>query len=217
MPKPSPSKDQMGRSFPNERAMCEAWGVNRVTYRHRIASGWSKEAALTSKATSTSKPCTDHTGQHFSSIKEMCAAWGIATSVYNIRSKKGWSTEEVLTGKRSCTDHTGRKFPTTTAMCKAWSVPRATYIQRRKRGWSLEEALTGNRAHTGHGQPCTDHTGREFPSQAAMLKYWGINRSTFNSRLRCGWTLEEALTGNRKPTASNQQPPEDKEDSDEGK
>lgn len=201
-----PCTDHTGREFESTTAMCKHWGIGAATYRQRILYGWSQEEALTSKVAPTSKPCTDHTGRTFSSVKDMCEAWGIATSVYSTRSKKGWSTEETLTGKRPCTDHTGREFPSQKAMCEAWGIARPTYLQRLKRGWSLEEALTGNRTRKGHSQPCYDHEGREFPSQVAMLEHWGITRAAYNSRLKRGWSLEEALTGNRKP-------PKDKESS----
>lgn len=213
MPNPSPNnegrkrglcKDHLGQTFANQKDMCSHWGVVPSTYRQRVANGHSVKDALTTPAAGSSKPCKDHTGRTFSSIKTMCAAWGVSTSVYNDRAKKGWSVEDSLTGQRSCTDYTGREFPTLTAMCEAWGVSRPTYLQRLKRGWSLEEALTGNHTRIGRGQPCCDHEGREFPSQVAMLAHWGITRAAYNSRLKRGWSLEEALTGNQKP-------PEDKE------
>lgn len=93
-----------------------------------------------------------------------------------------------------CTDHLGNQYPTTSAMCTYWGIPRTTYTQRIKRGWTVEEALTD----TGQCErfiPCTDHTGRKFPSLNAMCRFWYVAKNTYNDRRERGWTLEEALTG----------------------
>lgn len=42
--------------------------------------------------------------------------------------------------------------------------------------------------------PCTDHLGNQFPTTTAMCEHWGVPRATYNSRLRKGWSVEEALT-----------------------
>lgn len=55
----------------------------------------------------------------------------------------------------------------------------------------------------------TDHLGNQFKSVSEMVKYYGIPRPTYISRIKLGWTLEEALTvpvlkegGNYKPNNS---------------
>lgn len=40
----------------------------------------------------------------------------------------------------------------------------------------------------------TDHLGNQFKSVSEMVKYYGIPRPTYISRLKLGWSLEEALT-----------------------
>lgn len=40
----------------------------------------------------------------------------------------------------------------------------------------------------------TDHLGNQFNSVSEMVKYYGIPRPTYISRIKLGWTLEEALT-----------------------
>lgn len=42
--------------------------------------------------------------------------------------------------------------------------------------------------------PCTDHTGRGFPSVSAMCRAWGIPPVHYHNRRRRGWSLERALT-----------------------
>ena len=39
-----------------------------------------------------------------------------------------------------------------------------------------------------------DHTGREFVSITKMCYFWGISEQLYSSRLKAGWSVEEALT-----------------------
>lgn len=98
------------------------------------------------------------------------------------------------------TDHTGQTFRSQAAMCKAWGISPQAYLTRINNGWSLEEALTtpvaSRSAHISE-RSCTDHKGTEYPSHAAMCKHWGVNYTTYTSRIENGWSVEEALTGNR--------------------
>ncbi|ADL36339.1 hypothetical protein bpr_II402 (plasmid) [Butyrivibrio proteoclasticus B316] len=47
---------------------------------------------------------------------------------------------------------------------------------------------------------CCDHLGNPFSSQAAMCKCYGINQSTFVTRIKCGYSLEYALTHPASPS-----------------
>ena len=40
----------------------------------------------------------------------------------------------------------------------------------------------------------TDHLGKEFPSVSEMCRCWGITRSTYNARIKSGYSKEKALT-----------------------
>ena len=55
----------------------------------------------------------------------------------------------------------------------------------------------------------TDHLGNQFKSVSAMTRHYGIPRPTYTSRIKLGWSVEEALTvpvlkegGNYKPNNS---------------
>ena len=41
---------------------------------------------------------------------------------------------------------------------------------------------------------CKDHTGREFASITKMCYFWRISEQLYSSRLKAGWSVEEALT-----------------------
>lgn len=47
----------------------------------------------------------------------------------------------------------------------------------------------------GKSTPVTDHEGTPFPSITAMCREWEVHPQTYSSRLKYGFTQEEALTG----------------------
>lgn len=42
-----------------------------------------------------------------------------------------------------------------------------------------------------------DHKGNRFSSIGKMCGYWGISRNTYYSRIKSGWTMEQALSTER--------------------
>lgn len=45
----------------------------------------------------------------------------------------------------------------------------------------------------GRTKSCTDHLGNRFNSVTEMCKYWKIDRGTYQTRIKTGYTLEQAL------------------------
>lgn len=45
----------------------------------------------------------------------------------------------------------------------------------------------------GRTKSCTDHLGNRFNSVTEMCKYWKIDRGTYQTRIKIGYTLEQAL------------------------
>ena len=61
--------------------------------------------------------------------------------------------------------------------------------------WPLEQALTCPVVKEPKNQKkTTDHLGKEFPSVSEMCRCWGITRSTYNARIKSGYSKEKALT-----------------------
>lgn len=212
-------KDHLGVEYKSQAAMARAWGIDPVLLGTRLKmQGWDVEKALTTphveetenkRKARSSKTCTDHEGNEYGSIREMVDAWGVSRAAYDSRLSHGWTQEEALTGNREavarkgnrfipCTDHTGEQFESRAAMCRAWGVPGLTYKARIEAGWTVEEALTKPVTPGGNKAPCADHTGTEFESISEMCRTWGVQGGTFSTRMRRGWSLEEALTGERK-------------------
>lgn len=197
--------DPYGKVFPSAKAMCEHYGRSYRAYACGLTRGWSKEEALLGKeivSRASKEDRTDHTGKTFDSIKLMCKEYGLDDSTYNNRIKDGWSKEKALTTpvfvpNTDCEDHLGNVFETETDMCRNYNISEGTYRARIRRGWSKEKALT-HKVESVKIE-CEDHLGNKYKSRLEMCKAWGHKDTrTFDARIdKYGWTLEEALTGNR--------------------
>ncbi len=84
-------KDHQGRTYRSEREMCQAYGIDRSRFRHKIAMGATLEEALTPHIV------IDHNGVEYRSEFEMCRAHHIDNSTFRYRIREGFSIEEALT------------------------------------------------------------------------------------------------------------------------
>lgn len=73
------------------------------------------------------------------------------------------------------------------------SISIRTLRYRLSHGWPIDQ-LTRPVLH----QPVTDPTGRQFTSIAAMCRAWNTTPERYQSRIKRGWSQEEALTQNSK-------------------
>lgn len=154
------------------------------------------------------KQCIDHLGNTFPSESAMCKHYGIATSTFqNRRDNLHMSLEDALTKKpenhtnsrQKCKDHLGNEFPSKDAMCKHWGIPKQVYFGRIKLGWKLEDILTKPLDYKGGAKPVSDHTGQIFETIGLMCEHWNMPRTTYNARIKKGWSIEKALTTPVKP------------------
>lgn len=209
-----PCFDHKGNSFNSLKEMCEAYGINRSTYKTRIKSGYPLEVALTGYMTNKDgskgsipidednklkKPCFDHLGNKYENVNQMCQAYGINVGTFYGRSRRfGWTLEDALTKPvhNYVCDHLNNEFISAKEMCNHYGVRFDVFYRRRKLGWTLEEALTDSKEHElPRALPCKDHKGNQFSSRAEMCRYWNIDFNVYKDRAgRLGWTLEEALT-----------------------
>lgn len=150
----------------------------------------------------------DHLGKEFKTEKEMAKHWGISLEVYKGRRRSGWSLEKSLTTPTRSVrepvkyrDFKGRVFSSAKSMAKEYKVSSTTLLRMLDDGKSTEEVtrfLSQRVVQRRKGVTCSDHLGNSFPTKSEMSAHWGISKSTFDGRLRRGWSLEEALTGKRK-------------------
>lgn len=179
------------------RALAPRLKISPRQVEARIRKGWPEKHIL-HVGPMGGPGAWDHLGRHYRNEPEMCKAWGVKYVTYRRRLYKGWGLEKALTyvkRHRPTVDHTGRRFPTFRAMCAAWGQPEKRVARRLVNGRSLERALTAPPLKPWGSAPCTDHTGRQFPSRGAMCAAWGIAQGLVCNRIRCmGWSLERALT-----------------------
>ena len=206
--------DCLGEEFDSIADMCKEYGITYSAFKSRKARGWTLKEILMGKENSikpNSKECCDHLGNCYPSASEMCRVYNISYEIYRSRKKLGWTVEEIINGKRQNSrikeqrDHLGNVYKSESSMCKKYGVNRNTYRQRIKNGWTVEEALTNRRVEPvvkqNQSKNVEDHLGNKYYSIKEMCAEYGVNSTTFNTRIKAGYTLEEALTGIDKETS----------------
>lgn len=197
-----PVEDHLGNKFKNITQMCKSYGVRLDSFYHRKRRGWSLEEILTGKKKST--PVTDHTGKTYPDLNDMCAEYAVRPDIYQLRIKRGWTIEEALTGvkKDSITvDHLGNIYTSQKEMCTSYGIKVGTFRERIRNGWTVEEALTVDIGKSKVND-VFDHLGNAYSTIKDMCDFYGVKLSTYRSRLKNGYTLEEALTGKKKAPSS---------------
>ena len=191
-----PCTDHLGNTFPSIKDMCVYYNIAKNTFDNRIKKGCSLKEALTKHIQKKNKSCTDHLGNTFPTKSAMCEHYGISTDTFNKRrNEKHMSLKEALTTparktRDSCKDHLGNEFPSIAAMIDYYGITRKTFDKRRKKQISLKEILT-TPVEKRKKDSYKDHIGNEFPSKKAMLDYYGVTRTSFDSRIKS--SIEEAL------------------------
>ena len=186
--------DHLGNKFSSETIMCKYYGISRCTYRDRLNSGWSIGDALTTPIKTINK-CKDHLGNEYNSQAEMCRYYGVNIKNYYERIRLGWTLEDALTKKGigiECYDHLGNKFDSKKDMCEYYGKSLVLVTKRLNSGWTLKDALTKN-VKEAPKNTYHDHLGNEYKSREDMCRHYGIKGSTFQHRLKLGWSVEDAL------------------------
>lgn len=107
-----------------------------------------------------------------------------------------------ISRRRVFHDHNGNAYSSLKEMCKHYGISVALYFKRTAMGYSLMRVLTtdvklGAFSHLIAGRNAvqvSDHTGRVFKSKKEMCDYWGVSTSTYNTRIKKGKSVFEALT-----------------------
>lgn len=196
-----------GKVYKSQLEFVKEYGFSRTYFVKCLNKGMSLDE-IVSNYRNFKDGRVDHLGKEFKTEKEMAKHWGISLEVYKGRRRSGWSLEKSLTTPTRLVrepveyrDFKGRVFSSAKSMAKEYKVSSTTLLRMLDEGESTEEVthfLSQRVAQTRRGVTCSDHLGNSFPTKSEMLAHWGISKSTFDGRLRRGWSLEEALTGKRK-------------------
>ena len=186
--------DHLGQRFPSVEQMANHWGINPGTLHHRLNSGWDIKDALTKPP--AHQPVKDFLGNTFPSIAALCRHYNITEATYKTRIDRNWSLKDTLTTPSKhppITGDDGKIYPSIAAYCRAIGIHPSTYNSRKQQGKSVS-------GPPGNKVACTDHLGKTYTSRSAMAKAYGINLEKLRYRLDHGWSLEDALTKDVKPT-----------------
>lgn len=145
--------DHLGNSYESIKDMCKHYNIKESTYKSRLVSGFSQEAALTKEVYGRNSTVKDHLGVEYGSYTQMCDAYGISRSLFWHRMHlNGMCIEKSLKPVRRQVksnlkngkyiyDHKGNRYTTAREMCKAYGVHENTFSHRIKAGYSIEDAL----------------------------------------------------------------------------
>ena len=147
----------------------------------------------------------DHLGVEYSCLEEMLNKWGITLKAYKDRKERRWSLKRILTTPlkstqvaKECVDFNGRVFPSMKAMAIEYGINPTNILYHVKKGKTPAEALKHLLTEGKARRTVKDHLGNSFSSNTEMAFHWKVNPRTFRGRINLGWTIEEALTGERK-------------------
>ena len=200
-----PCRDHTGRVFPSLSAMAAAWGLSPVVLRQRLFQKWPLEKALTWPP-GCRRECCDHTGRKFPTAAAMARAWGLSPDCLRERLFRKWPLEKALTVPPIshqipvADPESGVICPSAAELARGCGIKPGVMLARIRRGATGAALVFPGDLRAVSAR---DHTGREFPSLAAMARAWGQPYKRFERRLSSGWNIERALTA---PRASGGRP-----------
>lgn len=209
--------DHQGNIFASRKEMCEYWNIDVKTYEQRHSKKWTIEECLTTPygCKPNSTIYIDHHGNKFTSITAMAKHWNIAPSTLQARiiDKKmtikdalTFTTKNMKEKIHQCQDHLGNVFSSKSEMCEYWNIPKQVYFGRIKNNWTLKDSLeTPINYIPKNSKTIIDHEGNTFTSISKMCEYWNMTRSTYNARIKNGWSTKDALTTHQKKISIEKQ------------
>ena len=147
-------------------------------------------------------------GDKYTTQKAMCEAYQISARSYQKRIGLGWTQRQALGldvppkgswARVPCCCPNGIEYASMSAMCRAHSMSSAKYVGRLALGWTERQALgldvPPQKVNANSGSPIISHCpkGNEYPSLTAMCEAYGVKRSSYNNRIKIGWTQRQAL------------------------
>lgn len=190
-----------GKVYSSYSELAKKYGFSVSSLSKNLSKGLSLEDFLNNYINRTI--IKDHLGTEYSCMKEMLDTWNITKRAYESRKSRGWSLKKILTTPvrtsstaKECVDFNGKIFPSLTLMAKFYGINPSSLKKHMAEGETPAEAIK-NILKSKSKNVVRDHVGNSFTSKTEMVKHWKVNYDTFNTRMKLGWSLEEALTGNR--------------------
>lgn len=193
----------------------EEWSVHQRVNRY----GWTLRQALELDSAPLRKPArgraTEVQGMTFDSIKDAAQHFGLMPNVVQSRLDLGWPIEQALglqprpkrkpTRTRAITIG-GVQYNSIVVAANAHGVPRALLSDRLQKGWTPEEAvgLVPRRERSAPNARRITIDGVQYKSVRAACDARGFNYGKVHSRIKLGWTLQQAFDLAPPPPPSGQ-------------
>lgn len=133
-----------GRSVTNLRELAREHGINYLTLRNRLASGWSMEDALKTPRRAVSVDLNKRYGMP---IMEWLKQSGITKAQFNSRISRGWDPERAARQGKSFEAAVLYRFPdadikTVLSSMSEHGISEQAVRKRMAEGWPLEKCIT---------------------------------------------------------------------------
>lgn len=195
-----------GTEYNSISEMCRHYNVCYKVYNARMSRGYTQAQALGIERDFTAThSVTGPDGVTYKSISEAARAFDKSPTLVYSRLIHGWNIEEALAtepyAREKYESPDGKKFKRKEDMYRSLGLTRAAYSSRIRHGWNKTEALSvsnlhGKRIHNCYhkkGKAVT-FKGQTYRSITEMCKKYGISIGAYYTRIRRGWSIEDALT-----------------------
>jgi hypothetical protein len=190
-----------GQMFDSMNEAARAYGLPPYTPRNRIAKGWTERQAFDLDPPPDS---IEIDGQHFDTLTLAAAHYSLPREVVRSRLRRGWTIRQAvgLEAAPGSIKVGGQEFKTIKDAANAFGFDYNTIRARFLANWTVEEAFElepRERVVYGKKLQCN---GVEYPSVQEMARKFGVNPGTVKSRLKIGWTPEQAVGIKQRPNRS---------------
>ena len=186
-----------GKSFLSAREACKYYNLKYGTVLNRLREGWSIEEAFELVERNKTYKSISIGGKTFKSISEACRYYKVDRSLINNRLYKyGWTIEEAfgIINKSNYEEIfvKGKYFASLLEACEYYDTDLSLVYNRINKGWDIVDALLTPVLKELKGKEITLE-GKTFISIAEACRYYNLQGDRVRSRLKIGWTLEEAF------------------------
>ncbi len=199
-----PIKDHKGKAYGSAKEMCRQYNMPYSVYNNRIKLGWDIKKILTTPIASKDG-CYDHLGNFYNSIKEMCDKYKISLTAYYRRLNLGYNLKAILTSPSKNDIVNGFVIirlhsvksdgePLFVCKCKKCGQKSIFSIAETENHKCQEKLYLITKGTKCQEKAVFDHKGNKYTSEKEMCMAYKVSLKTYRSRLRRGYSLEDALT-----------------------
>lgn len=191
-----------GVEYPSVADMCRQHEIKLVTYRKRIAAGWSVEEAIGIKERIDGRKSKGHfevDGKSFSSVSSMANYYGISPNTVYARLRNGCSMEQAVglsslpsveskKRVRKTYEYQGKSYNSLTALANDLGMNDSTLHRRiNQMGLSIEDAVSYRAVSV------IEYNGVEYDSVSALARAFGLQHWVVSQRLNRGYSIDDAI------------------------